>query len=52
MRYMLMRAINLPWAPHLLHGLFLSSVIVSIAIMTDGAIAGYRLEFKSVRLVF
>jgi len=64
MRYMLWPAIILPWAPGLLpelsfaptvfwpdcllHGLSLPRIAVLIAIMADGAIAGYRLASMSV----
>ena len=48
MRYMLWPAIILPWAPGLLPGLSLLRIVVLIAIMADGAIAGYRLASMSV----
>ena len=44
MRYMIWPAIILPWAPEL----SLPRIAVLIAIMADGAIAGYRLASMSV----
>ena len=47
MRYMLRHVIILPRVLALFNGLSLSRVVVSIVIMTDGAIAVYRLAFFS-----